>query len=470
MARVTNAGQADGLKRKINTALANLEKAQMRVSTGLRIQKPSDDPALANKVLGIQGHISQNEQFTSNINHAEAQLSVENTVYQDIQSILGRARDLAQMALSDTNHPSDYKFYSEEIKQLVESTLETVNTTFEGKPLFAGNRTEGTAFVAERSGSTVASREFTFARDVAHDKVEISLDFAENFVEGDEIVLQQGDNSEFLTISAIEQTDDGVVVQFDRDLTNNYFADSSQPAMLTKNTQDGDPVVVPLLKSAERNAIVLPLDRAQGALESGDQIVVQGMGGKSEIVIVDDVQTDLLKNEAVVLLRTPLQEAYSAEQDARVIKQTTVGIGEIIGIRYEGDDGVQLERVGKSAFLEIGMPGDVAFQRVFDQLVDLQAAVGNSGKGAIEELSHAIDSSIEHVTILQTQLGGKLNRADTLRNRLGDKKLALEQFLETVEQIDYSDAVVDYQIQLNLLTAMLQTGARTMSPSLFNFM
>merc|ERR1712098_309813 len=127
----------------------------------------------------------------------------------------------------------------------------------------------------------------------------------------------------------------------------------------------------------------LPLDRAQGALESGDQIVVQGMGGKSEIVIVDDVQTDLLKNEAVVLLRTPLQEAYSAEQDARVIKHTTVGIGEIIGIRYEGDDGVQLERVGKSAFLEIGMPGDVAFQRVFDQLVDLQSAVGNSGKGAI---------------------------------------------------------------------------------------
>merc|ERR1712098_250298 len=94
-------------------------------------------------------------------------------------------------------------------------------------------------------------------------------------------------------------------------------------------TQDGDPIVVPLLKSAERNAIVLPLDRAQGALESGDQIVVQGMGGKSEIVIVDDVQTDLLKNEAVVLLRTPLQEAYSAEQDARVIKHTTVGIGEI---------------------------------------------------------------------------------------------------------------------------------------------
>ena len=122
----------------------------------------------------------------------------------------------------------------------------------------------------------------------------------------------------------------------------------------------------------------------------------------------------------MVLLRPPLQEANSTEQDARVIKHSTVGIGEIIGIRYEGDDGVQLERVGKSAFMEIGMPGDVAFQRVFDQLVDLLVAVSNRGKGAIEELSHALDSSIEHVTILHTQLGGKLNRADTLRNRLGD--------------------------------------------------
>ena len=86
-------------------------------------------------------------------------------MYQDVQSILGRARDLAQMALSDTNHPSDYKFYAEELKQLVESTLETVNTTFEGKPLFAGNRTDGTAFTAERSQSTVATREFKFARN-----------------------------------------------------------------------------------------------------------------------------------------------------------------------------------------------------------------------------------------------------------------------------------------------------------------
>ena len=479
MARVTSAGQADNLKRKINTALENLEKAQMRVSTGLRIQKPSDDPALANKILDIRGHISQNEQFVSNVNHTEAQLSVENMVYQDVQSILGRARDLAQMALSDTNHPSDYKFYAEELKQLVESTLETVNTTFEGKPLFAGNRTEGTAFTAERSQSTVATREFKFARNVSHDKVEIGLEYADSFSVGDELVLKQGENQEYVTVSSVQSSGDSVVIQFNSDLSNNYSVESNQPAVLTKPKVDGEKadiesedatVAVPLLKSAERRAVVLPLDRVQGALEAGDQIVVQGMGGVSEIALVETVQTDLTKNEAVVLLKTPLQNTYDAGLDARVIKHTSVGIGDIVGISYQGDEGVHLERVGKSSFIEVGMPGDVAFQRVFDQLVDLQAAVRNQGKGAIEELSNAMESSIEHITILQTQVGGKLNRADTLRNRLSDKNLALEQFLETVEQVDYSDAVVEYQIQLNMLTAMLQTGARTMSPSLFNFM
>ncbi len=479
MARVTSAGQADNLKRKINAAMENLEKAQMRVSTGLKIQKPADDPALANKILDIRGHISQNEQFVSNVNHTEAQLSIENVVYQDVQSILGRARDLAQMALSDTNHPSDYKFYAEELKQLIESTLETVNTTFEGKPLFAGNRTDDTAFVAERSQSTVATREFKFTRDIAHNKVEIGLEFAQSFIVGDELVLTQGEKQEYVTVSSVESSDDSVVILFNRDLSNNYSAESNQPATLTKLNENGGelpvegeeaPLLVPLLKSAERRSVVLPLDRVQGALESGDQIVVQGMGGMSEIALVEAVQTDLTKNEAIVLLKTPLQNTYSAELDARVIKHTSVGIGDIVGVGYQGDEGVHLERVGKSAFVEVGMPGDVAFQRVFDQLIDLQSAVSNHGKGAIEELSRAMESSIEHITILQTQVGGKLNRVDTLRNRLSDKKLALEQFLETIEQVDYSDAVVEYQIQLNMLTAMLQTGARTMSPSLFNFM
>ena len=109
-------------------------------------------------------------------------------------------------------------------------------------------------------------------------------------------------------------------------------------------------VAVPLLKSAERRAVVLPLDQVQGALEAGDQIVVQGMGGVSEIALVEAVQTDLTKNEAVVLLKTPLQNTYDAELDARVIKHTSVGIGDIVGISYQGDEGVHLERVGKSSF------------------------------------------------------------------------------------------------------------------------
>jgi hypothetical protein len=95
-----------------------------------------------------------------------------------------------------------------------------------------------------------------------------------------------------------------------------------------------------LLKSAERRSVVLPLDRVQGALESGDQIVVQGMGGVSEIALIEDVQTDLTKNEAVVLLKTPLQNTYSAGLDARVRKHTSIGIGDIVGISYQGDEGV----------------------------------------------------------------------------------------------------------------------------------
>ena len=69
MARVTSAGQAENLKRKINTALENLEKAQMRVSSGLRIQKPSDDPAGLRDAFSLRTSIARSNQFVRNVDN-----------------------------------------------------------------------------------------------------------------------------------------------------------------------------------------------------------------------------------------------------------------------------------------------------------------------------------------------------------------------------------------------------------------
>ena len=51
-----------------------LAKLQEQISTGVRLSKPSDDPAAAAKVLELEESVSVNLQYQSNINLAEQRI------------------------------------------------------------------------------------------------------------------------------------------------------------------------------------------------------------------------------------------------------------------------------------------------------------------------------------------------------------------------------------------------------------
>ena len=81
-----------------------LARLQQQISTGIRLNKPSDDPAAASKVLELEQSLSLNLQFQSNINLAAERLQQQDTVLAAYDNLLIRVRELA---VQGNNAPLD---------------------------------------------------------------------------------------------------------------------------------------------------------------------------------------------------------------------------------------------------------------------------------------------------------------------------------------------------------------------------
>ena len=457
MQKVTLQTIGNNLKKRIETRLGAVERAQMQLSTGLKVDKPSADPGRANRILDLKANIDQSEQFVSNTEHSEALIDVANGAYQGVSDVLFRAQDLAHMAQSETNNSSDYKYYSAEIGQLIESVVDMVNIDFAGVPLFAGTKTEGVAFETQRGSTEPFTRQYTILSNPSLRTLEVSAGDGSNFNAGDEIVLSSGDVSEKVLIESIQVVGDQSVITVTGQLARPYFVDGNAQI----SNADGS-IVTPLTKDAAVGSLVLPLDQVQNTIEAGQQIRVQDVDG-GEDIIVESVETDILENRAVIRLRHSLQRSYSVERGAAVLKNEDVGIGDIIGVRYVGDNGTKQERVGRNSFIPTGVPGSIVFQRVFDHLIELRDAVRNGGMGPIGEVASKLERTTEQITVHQTEAGARIDRLHVMRSRLEDQILGLKGFLQKVEEIDMTTALVEYQTQQALLSASLSTGSQLMS-------
>src|SRR3990167_752159 len=93
-----------------NAILDNQSKVsltQLQLSKGTRILKPSDDPIGSSVALNLQRQIDNTTQYIANGQAAQARLATEDSVMDNVSSILGRVRELALLGANGTLNHSD---------------------------------------------------------------------------------------------------------------------------------------------------------------------------------------------------------------------------------------------------------------------------------------------------------------------------------------------------------------------------
>lgn len=145
-----------------------LAGTQLQLSSGKRINRPSDDPTGAARLLGLSESLKVTEQYQKNIEHVRARLELEDSALGAVGDALQRARELTVQALNDTNGPQDRAAIAAEVRQLMDEVLGLANRKdAAGEYLFGGFQGQNTPFSHDGAGT------FTYNGDQGQRQVQV---------------------------------------------------------------------------------------------------------------------------------------------------------------------------------------------------------------------------------------------------------------------------------------------------------
>ena len=82
----------------------------------------------------------------------------------------------------------------------------------------------------------------------------------------------------------------------------------------------------------------------------------------------------------------------------------------------------------------------------------------------------ALDTNLETVRSVRTQLGVRMNRVDDQQALNANFNVRLQETLSGLEDLDYTKAITEMNLQMVALEAAQMAYTKTQSLSLFNYM
>lgn len=133
-----------------------VQKYQLQVSSGKRLQSASDDPVAASQTLNIGERLSAITQFNRNANLVELRLSDQESAMASSVNLLQRVRELVLQGKSRSLSVDDRRFLSAEMRQRLDEAVALANTrNASGEYIFAGTAVDATPFTRNAAGDIV---------------------------------------------------------------------------------------------------------------------------------------------------------------------------------------------------------------------------------------------------------------------------------------------------------------------------
>lgn len=140
--RVTGSMQNIQLLRNLRNINFSMTQGQQELATGQRISKPSDDPVGVGYQMRYDTDLARSEEFLMNAQTGTEILKTMDSLMQQANDILKRARTLTLQAANGTYDAQQRATISAEIKQLKEQMVTVGNSTYNGRYLFNGQKTD----------------------------------------------------------------------------------------------------------------------------------------------------------------------------------------------------------------------------------------------------------------------------------------------------------------------------------------
>jgi len=130
------------LLRNLNSNMIKMDTMQNQLSTGRKINKPSDDPVGITFSMRYRSELSANDQFAKNVDAAASWLDYSDVVLEQAGSVLHRVRELVVNGANGANPDLALDAIRAEVLQMKEQMVNIANSQFNGKYVFNGQMTD----------------------------------------------------------------------------------------------------------------------------------------------------------------------------------------------------------------------------------------------------------------------------------------------------------------------------------------
>jgi flagellar hook-associated protein 3 FlgL len=137
---------------------------------------------------------------------------------------------------------------------------------------------------------------------------------------------------------------------------------------------------------------------------------------------------------------------------------------------YQGNNGSVQRQVAPGQTVAVNVDAQATFDPVFTALNNLQAGLTNNNGATVQSSINDIDTALTAVLKARSTAGAMSARLTTLQGQMGSFQTNLTGLLSKVKDVDMAKAITDFQMAQNVYNASLQAGAKTLQPSLLDYL
>lgn len=178
--RVTNKMLTSSLMGNVNNNLNLMQKYENQLSSKVKVDKISDDPVAAAKILKARSELKSQQQYSANMLYTGGWLSSIDDALASVSDVFVRARTIAVYGSNGATSVESCKALGVEVDSIIDELVHIANTDYNGSYIFAGGESKVVPFTTvQADGNNVTAVKF-ITNDAANlekanlQKVEIS--------------------------------------------------------------------------------------------------------------------------------------------------------------------------------------------------------------------------------------------------------------------------------------------------------
>ena len=450
--RITNNMMFDSSIRNLNNNLQRLSDAQTKYSTQSKIQVPSDDPVIATRAIKYRDYVADVEQYQKNTSDATSWMQVTDDALQGVADYMTRLKELVVNGANDTNSDASKAAIADEIKEIRKGIIDTMNTSYAGRYVFAGYNTDEPPYKLVTE---------TLSDGTTEDKV---------LYKG-QLLNAGGPMS--ATTTAIENTLN--------DHNTGTVANPTYPGKGTWTLTEGginynvdlstvtDPASLNAAISNAGCTATVALNASKCLVVSPPTVVV---GEQSDLGFFSVYTTDI--SDPAKKQDISYHVSNGSEVKVNIEGQSAIGWSGDAAGGYTADNTNLFDTIAKAL---IGLNGKASYQVASYNSAAIPPAwesqtvsTSATSSALVSSCLKDLDDDLNRLTKAQSELGARMNYVESTDSRLASNEITFTKLQSNNEDIDVAKASVEVSSAQSVYEAALSVTAKVTKASLVDYL